>query len=84
MLIRLNLPKENKMCPEWYANYFNSLNDGTFWASQKSYLIEWKNAAGEHFLTQQYATNETDAIFKAGQMRGCGSCVEFVSIKQEN
>lgn len=72
------------MCPEWYATYFNSLNDGTFWASQKSYLIEWKNAAGEHFLTQQYATNETDAIFKAGQMRGCGSCIEFVSIKQEN
>lgn len=70
--------------PDWYCAYFDSLNNGSYWAAQQSYLIEWKNSAGECFLMQQYATSEQDAIFKAGQMRGPGACIEFVSIKKED
>lgn len=69
-------------CPEWYVKHCSNLNN---WLKGKnSYLIEWKNTAGEHFLTQQYAENETDAIFKAGQAKGPGSCIEFVGITKEN
>ncbi len=70
--------------PEWYSKYFDSLNDGSYWAARHSYLIEWKNSAGECFLMQQYASNEQDAIFKAGQARGPGAYIEFVSIKKED
>lgn len=68
------------MQPEWYKKHCDQLNN--WMAGKNSYLITWKDASNKMHVTQQYAPNEMQAIWLAGQARGQGVSTTIVEIKE--